>query len=820
MSTAITSSTSISLTLDSSPPPSGVFSSNNIIKSSFTEPPSNPNTPSRKSSKFRSVKDMLHLDDPIESEAPLDPKLTIPSPTGASKKLKRPSKVSSVLSKKSPNIPSPSISKTKTTLSAKDGKIKGKLTKSTVAIPEIGKTKTIDSFDVFAVPSSPNPTPPQQTLLETPPRETNIAVLEPYIPAKRTWTPVKENSQPDIIDLCTPDATNTTAFTSLLSIYKHEDVGGVPMSRVSSGGDSSEPLTKRRCLEFLDIPSLGKKQVSEPVLKAATESREETKVKAPAKPRKTKAKKLQTITGLAIAPYVTATEPAIEPAAAPTKKLAEAVKDDESTIVPEKPKRKRMTTAKKTPAKKKSSKKSPIPVPPSLLSPQSVRKRMDSQKFVFGTSSDLLLSNPPNDGWVLETSGRKLNTIQTHAKIHARASYDLDGFSDIDSDGLADAEPPMTDEPLVRTECTVDTTGWGIGDLEITKKVQPGTGSGGIGSKGLWAMASRGVAGRLLDVEVMDLVDEDDLESSQRILSQKSKNEVEVKKFEETSKTSKSLMKEKDKDVGTTKTKTTTNKEKLPKSERTQPPASVPAKDIEEKTKTKSEAAGTRSKSSDRPNFEGYTLVQLQTQIQKYGFKPVKSRKTMIEMLNNCWDSIEVNIAASQEVSSAQPPVLVEKVKAAAASKGKRKAKTEEDNADNTSVPKKRGRKPKAATIESVDDGTEPPKPKRARKSTTKLDTAKLFQTIAAAIKKQPKSATLENLSWWQRIMMDETIVLEEFTEWLVESGMRDSGVDDGIWAECGVCSEGTTGATADEKRVNAVKLWCEARSVSFIERR
>ncbi|KAF3907573.1 hypothetical protein AA313_de0203489 [Arthrobotrys entomopaga] len=816
MSTAIASSTSISLTVDSSPLQSGVFSSNNIIKSSFTEPPSNPTTPSRKATKFRSVKDMLQLNEPIESEAPSDKKPIIPSPMLTSKKLKRPGKVSTVLSKKSLNIPSPSISKTKTSLSAKDGRIKGQFTKSTVTIPENPwKTKSADFFDVFAIPSSPNPTPPQQTLLETPPRETNTSTLDPYIPAKRKWTPVKENSQPDVIDLCTPDAT-TTLLTSLLSIYKHEDSGVIPASHAVSGGDNTEPLTKRRCLEFLDIPGLTKKPESEPAVKVAKETEEETKAKAPAKPRKTKAKKVKTITGFAIAPYVTTAESEAELTTTPLDQPAETTKEDESTAVVEKPKRKRTTATKRTPAKKKVLKKSPIPVPPSLLSPQSVRKRMDSQKFVFGTSSELLLSNAPSDGWVLETTGRKLNTIQTHAKIHARASYDIDGFSDIDNDGVSGADVLVNDEPLVQTECTVDTTGWGIGDLEISKRVQRGTSSEGVGSKGLWSMASRGIAGGLLDVEVLDLVDEDDLEPSQRISSQKTNTGMEAKKLEETSSISESLNKGKDEDSGITKTKAPAKKEKLSKKQRTEAPKSVP----EEITKQKiePESTGTASKtSSDRPNFEGYTLVQLQTQIQKYGFKAVKSRKTMIEMLNRCWDSIEVNIA-TQEVNPPEP--LAEKVKAAAATtKGKKKAKTEEDNAENTTVPKKRGRKAKAKVETTGDATSETPKPKRARKSIAKIDTVKLFQSIATAIKKQPKSSTSENLSWWQRIMMDETIVLEDFTEWLVGSGMKDADIDESIWVECGVCSESTIGTTADEKRVEAVRLWCEARSVSFIER-
>ncbi len=38
-----------------------------------------------------------------------------------------------------------------------------------------------------------------------------------------------------------------------------------------------------------------------------------------------------------------------------------------------------------------------------------------------------------------------------------------------------------------------------------------------------------------------------------------------------------------------------------------------------------------------KPNFEGYPTAQLNAELASYGFKPVKSRKRMIELLEKCW---------------------------------------------------------------------------------------------------------------------------------------------------------------------------------------
>ncbi|KAF3934134.1 hypothetical protein ABW20_dc0100553 [Dactylellina cionopaga] len=726
-------------------------------------------------------------------------------------KLKRPAK-SSVLAKKSTNMPS--LATSKSTLKSKGGKITGKVTKASTTNLKTKKvtTKDTDSFDIFTIPLSPTPSPlspPRahkglESLLETPPRETD-KLLDPYIPAKRIWTPVKENSQPTVIDLCTPDdiakATSTASFTSLLSLYKHDGVSTVTSSFTSIG--NNEPLTKRRRIEVVGIPNLSEKSKE-------VNGKEESSSKS--KPRKSKAKKPKTITGLAIAPYITAEpEPTPTPVSEQSKKAeVEKAKVDKLPV-----KRKRKSQASDNTSKSPKTKKIVAKPPPtaSILSPQSARKRMDAQTFIFDTSSQLLKSNPPGDGWALETTGKKLNTIQTHAKILSKATYDLDGFSDVDDLELNGSWVSPVEEPVaITTECTADTTGWGISELEIIKATGKRSDNNDK-NRSLWSVASRGFSGGLLDIPVLDLIDEDDFDLSQKFSSQKLDPEIvslEVPKELIKAPAEKVLKASNARTMGPPKKKdlSATHRAELPAAISQNPKIETAVK--EKSKENKLESTSTVPGLPDRPNFEGYTLVQLQTQIKKYGFKPVKSRKTMIDMLNQCWDSAAVT-AASQE------PVVNIK---ASTKGGKKKQQVEEGNEGTAEVlPKKRGRKPKTA-IETTDED-ETPKTKKPKKSSTTsrikapLDTTTLFKHIAAAIKHQPISSKLNDPSWWQRILMNETIVLEEFAEWLVETGMKATGPDNGFWVNCGVCENVSEGL--DGRKLDAVRSWCDARDVSYI---
>ncbi|KAK6338934.1 5'-flap endonuclease [Orbilia brochopaga] len=792
--------------------------------------PSSPATPSR--SRFRSVKDMLPAD----------------SPAISSSKLKRPNKnINNALSTKSPNVPS-----SKNGLGSKNGKITGKSTKfsSVVAAHSTKPKSTNDLFDIFNLPSSsPDISPLSSPQSRSPPRETNKA-LDPYIPAKRIWTPVKENSQPDVIDLCTPDDASKptgTSFTSFLNSYKHDELPSITSFETTGSG---EPLTKRRCIEVLGFSNAGAARKTPATSTASKEDKpKKGKNAAPKKPKA----KAKTITGLAVAPYITAPSPdATLPTDLPIENSEghKETKPSADSANPTKRKKRQSAGVQKKSATKKVPQKAPLPPP---LSPQSARKRMDSQTFVFGTSSQLLQVNPPADGWVLETTGRKLNTIQTHAKIRAKATYDLSGYDSLDE--LMDDYPTPTDtreKNKATTECADDTTGWGISELEIAKGYER---DGSADSGDMWNRAARGLRGELHRVEVVDLVDEDDLDDifSQRISTQPKITSpeapmpatVEPPVATATKAPAKKKQKKKDVDQATDPVKQpgdatpTVRWTQLPTPVSTNP-GSEPQADKPKPTckrpppQTEREAAAEPTQASRpaaalnlpaRPNFEGFTLLQLQTQIKQYGFKPVKSRKAMIDILNRCWDSVEATAAAG---GPEQPTVLPTSTTAATdkrpAGRGRKKKQVDDDEQQGEPAPpsKKRGRKPKAAasatsTTEVGNDATvitavtsRPNCPLESR-SNSPLDTDALFKHIAVAIKQQPASGDLLAPSWWQRILMNETIVLEDFADWLLKVGLPACGAGEALWQTCGVVGE------AD--KLAAVKMWCEARSVSFVER-
>ncbi|ERF72568.1 hypothetical protein EPUS_02850 [Endocarpon pusillum Z07020] len=53
-----------------------------------------------------------------------------------------------------------------------------------------------------------------------------------------------------------------------------------------------------------------------------------------------------------------------------------------------------------------------------------------------------------------------------------------------------------------------------------------------------------------------------------------------------------------------------------------------------------------------RPSFTGLTTNQLATQLAAYGFKPIKKREKMIEVLNRCWDDKHPSVSGADSVAT------------------------------------------------------------------------------------------------------------------------------------------------------------------------
>ena len=264
------------------------------------------------------------------------------------------------------------------------------------------------------------------------------------------------------------------------------------------------------------------------------------------------------------------------------------------------------------------------------------------------------------------------------------------------------------------------------------------------------------------------------------------------------------------------------------------------------------------------PNFKGYTDVQLSKEVASYGFKSIKKREAMITLLEKCWESkvsralqeiptdgnicrpTTSNVDTIDEESKAKSP----------AKKKRRPSKTAaalqpEEGADapikkprgrprkdsnSTSTPTKRKRKvgsPKqssatatsaALAADEIYDSSPPtPSPPRRRPrnkppsqlplsqtaSTSKSHTnaanskrndARLFAEVTKAITTFPPSADPDNLTFHQKMLIYEPIVLEDLTAWLNAEGLNRIGEDNEISPE-------------------QVKAWCEARSVCCLWR-
>lgn len=263
------------------------------------------------------------------------------------------------------------------------------------------------------------------------------------------------------------------------------------------------------------------------------------------------------------------------------------------------------------------------------------------------------------------------------------------------------------------------------------------------------------------------------------------------------------------------------------------------------------------------PNFKGYTDVQLSKEVASYGFKSIKKREAMITLLERCWESkvtmalqevpIDANICrpptgnvdAMDEKSKLKSPVKrkARPPKAAAAplptlGEGadaplkKPRGRPRKDSI-STTTPTKRKRKlvspnqssatattAALATDEIYDSSPPTPSPPRRRSRTkpppqlplsqtvtdhtnispSKLNEARLFAEVTKAISSFPPSSDPDNLTFHQKMLMYEPIILEDLTAWLNTEGLNRVGED-------------------GEVSMEQVKAWCEGRSVCCLWR-
>ncbi|KAM0441105.1 hypothetical protein ACHAPT_000410 [Fusarium lateritium] len=438
------------------------------------------------------------------------------------------------------------------------------------------------------------PPPPESDL---PPKAKKDDVHEPLhleqAPARRLdWTPP---AQKTIISI----DSDSSVFKQLASSET-----GQPMSAFKNfvGGYACLE-TSPQALTLASDEDLGffkKRKLIE--LVTAKEAIPSAAIPEKSPKKKAPKKKARTITELATAAYKVPTQP--DPNA-PTASILDHFQsaNNTTTSATEQPK-KAKSKANQRKRVSKVSKKKAAPPKPVLLSPSAALAQVANQDFVFGTSSQLAREESPT----------VLRDLQS-ALMQSNQADDMDFPSPINSD-----------PPEQRTS--------------------------------LWDAAARDTEGDLFDIEVINLT-----EDSPRLLEE-NRGENPFGYFRGDNRTS-ALDSVADDVVSEGHVSFPDLSDLMPSPGRNRqqeesegspffsdcdPTASIEMqRPAAEQTQARRDsldlAADSLGRDADtteqpsRPNFEGYTDVQLAKEIRAFGFKPIKRRSAMIALLDQCWQS-------------------------------------------------------------------------------------------------------------------------------------------------------------------------------------
>ena len=527
-------------------------------------------------------------------------------------------------------------------------------------------------------------------------------------------------------------------------------------------------------------------------------------------------KKLQTITGKATAPFMpiaTSSSPSLlEYFAASGSPVEDAGIGHLSATESCKPPAKRST--KKRPANPKAK---DLPRErPILLSPESAMKTAGDQELIFGTSSQL----------VCEDSPTFLKDLQQAMKA---------------SDSIEDSSPE-----------NVGTAISGPSKASCSLALSP--------SKNLWSVAARAVDGSLLSAEVVNLADTPRL-SSVSVPTR----DVPIRLPNGTSESQRQLSDDtgmwQNIDHDSNPQKANSNVEPVLLEGSLENETSIPRSVAEASLRIRPKSRSPIKKASvpevaldQMPNYVGFTDVQLSKQVTSYGFKVIKKREVMIDILEQCWKSrksmVLQEIPSKANISQAmtndangemtrtgspskkrgRPPKIPTnpKVRANEASNGviaKARGRPKKDSKAVTASSTKQKRKKTSPTktdgerltADEIYDSKPPtpspphrrslPKPRQqlplsqpqargaSRMTTASEDREFLFSGITKAVTAPTPSHDLKNLTWHEKMLIYDPIVIEDLAAWLNAEGLDTVGVD-------------------DEVSPDQVKEWCEERSV------
>ncbi|KAJ5094177.1 hypothetical protein N7456_010038 [Penicillium angulare] len=187
----------------------------------------------------------------------------------------------------------------------------------------------------------------------------------------------------------------------------------------------------------------------------------------------------------------------------------------------------------------------------------------------------------------------------------------------------------------------------------------------------------------------------------------------------------------------------------------------------------------TSSQGPSMPQYTGFTDAELSKHITSFGFKAVRGRKKMIELLQKCWESKHGSgkPAQTSEQSTASEPKPKPKPRAQAKAQAKAKAKRTDKEESQTIV-----------SSASVHTSVEVTTPKQ--KSLPNISTQ-----ITKAVRAQPSISSRKHTSWHEKILTYDPVILEDLTTWLNVEGF---------------------GLVGEDREVSSidVRTWCESHGI------
>ncbi len=515
------------------------------------------------------------------------------------------------------------------------------------------------------------------------------------------------------------------------------DGGSAPASPVPREGDEGSP-TKRRRLDFVESSSRKSSTVMEaPKLVPTIKS----KVAAPGKRSKSPKKKYTTITGIATSHYFGEDEKEPEPTPLLQFLSATQARDigDPDEPPPDTAKRKR--APRKSRAKKK-------PLPKSaLVSPESAIKALDSQETLFGSCSQLARDESPS---------------LTRDTLEA----------------LKQSESSITSTP-VPTQITIPS--------EPGSVIQNTRGTARYArTRNLWATAARDEDNALLQIDMIDLVDSPDVRlafaGKDAMLQAGAPRQRESMLLEKSTPSLKSghlpsfapitshhLVDIDDLSFPTPYGKSDSGHALQARALHTvvQPPtgkAVQPERRNGDRGGSQIEVGSNQQDADEaspprprKPIFGGYSDIELAKQIKEYGFKPIKKREKMIEILERCWDEkhkskatkkpkVVPNQPEDEEDDSMTHGDFLSKVHSLASRPTPKVPKPKRQKKDKISTPAKAK---KAAKSKSPAKATEPgatekaATPRKRKKAESKTKKPKEPASVKAPAKRTAKVSAL-----------------------------------------------------------------------------